>query len=64
MKRRRTRRIINADVMPALRLSITYETSMSRRDGLCFDGEADFVGDGFDFARGQRAHAVCEADEE
>ncbi len=62
MKRRRTRRI-EADVMPALRLSITYEALMSD-DGSCFDGEADFVGDGFDFAGRQLAHAVCEADEE
>lgn len=29
-----------------------------------FDGEADFVGDGFYFSSGEGAHSVCEADEE
>lgn len=51
-------------VMPALRLSITYEVLIRCGDGLRFDGEADLVGDGFYFARGESAHAVCEADEE
>jgi hypothetical protein len=31
---------------------------------LHFDREADLVGDGLDFSRGQLAHAVCEADKE
>ena len=61
--RGRTRRI-NAGVIPALRSSITCEVLMRRGDSSDFDGEADFVGDGFYFSGRQCAHAVCEADEE